>query len=339
MLTVQELKALPKVELHCHLDGSLSLKAIRKLAQMAAVELPASDQALRELVSVPDDIEDLLDYLKRFDVILPLLQTAEALELAAYDVIEQCAAENMRYIEVRFAPDFSTEKCLSVSKAIAAVIKGLHQAQADFGVESGLLVCAMRQYSNQRSQMMFKAAQPFLGQGLVGGDFAGDEADFPTEVIEPAIKTAQQLGIPMTLHAGESHCAHNVMAALALGIRRFGHGVALGGHVDFQKQVSEADGVLEMCLTSNLQTKAVKDLASYPVAELLANQVKITINTDNRTVSNTNLTKEYDLWQRHFGITKSQFLEFNLNAINAAFCSATIRQQVIQDLQKGYAEN
>lgn len=339
MLTAQELKALPKVELHCHLDGSLSLKAIRQLAEMANVQLPATDEALRDLVSVPDDIEDLLDYLKRFDVILPLLQTAEALELAAYDVIEQCAAENVRYIEVRFAPDFSTEKGLRVEEAIAAVIKGLNRARTDFGVESGLLVCAMRQYPNERSQAMFKAARSFLGAGLVGGDFAGNEADFPTDAIEPAIKTAQELEIPMTLHAGESHCVHNVMAALALGIRRFGHGVALGGHPDFQKQVSAVGGVLEMCLTSNLQTKAIPNIANYPVPELLANQVKITINTDNRTVSNTNLTKEYDLWQQHFGITKAQFLEFNLNAINAAFCTDLIRQQVIQELQSGYANN
>ncbi|WP_125608405.1 adenosine deaminase [Lapidilactobacillus bayanensis] len=336
MLTAQELKALPKVELHCHLDGSLSLKAIRRLAQMANVQLPQTDTALRDLVSVPDDIENLLAYLKRFDVILPLLQTKEALELAAYDVIEQCAAENVRYIEVRFAPDFSTEKNLSVAEAIAAVLKGLQRAKTDFGVASGLLVCAMRQYSNARSQAMFQAAQPFLGQGLVGGDFAGNEADFPTEVIAPALKTAQELGIPMTLHAGESHCVHNVMAALALGVRRFGHGVALGGHPDFQKQVSQAGGVLEMCLTSNLQTKAIPNIASYPVAELLANHVKITINTDNRTVSNTNLTKEYELWQQYFGITKDQFHEFNLNAINAAFCSETIRRRVIGELNAGY---
>lgn len=338
MLSIQELKTLPKVELHCHLDGSLSLKTIRQLAQMAAVEIPATDEALRDLVSVPDNIENLLDYLKRFDLILPLLQTAEALELAAYDVIEQCAAENVRYIEVRFAPDFSTEKELSVADAIAAVIKGLNRGRTDFGVESGLLVCGMRQFSNERSEAMFKTAAPFLGEGLVGGDFAGDEADFPTEAIASAIRTAQSLGIPMTLHAGESHCVHNVMAALALGIRRFGHGVALGGHPDFQKQVSAAGGTLEMCLTSNLQTKAVKNIDSYPVAELLANDVKITINTDNRTVSNTTLTKEYDLWQHHFGITKAQFYQFNLNAINAAFCSDLIREHVTQELLIGYSE-
>lgn len=336
MLSVEELKALPKVELHCHLDGSLSLQAIRQLAKMASVELPTTDADLRKLVSVPDDVENLLDYLKRFDVILPLLQTAPALELAAYDVIQQCAAENVRYIEVRFAPDFSTEKELSIEGAIAAVIKGLHRARADFGVESGVLVCAMRQYPNDRSENMFRAARPFLGDGLVGGDFAGNEADFPTEEIEPAIKVAQQLKIPLTLHAGESHCVHNVMATLALGIRRFGHGVALGSHPDLQQQVSQAGGVLEMCLTSNLQTKAVVNIQDYPVQELLDNQVKITINTDNRTVSNTNLTHEYALWQENFGITKAQFQQFNLNAINAAFCSELVRQRVVAELETAY---
>lgn len=336
MLSVEELRALPKVELHCHLDGSLSLKVIRQLARMAQVDLPTTDADLEKLVSVPDNMKDLLSYLKRFDVVMPLLQTEAALELAAYDVIEQCAQENVKYIEVRFAPDFSTEKGLSVEAAIAAVIKGLHRGRADFQVESGLLVCAMRQFPNARNQAMFHAARPFLGDGLVGGDFAGDEANFPTGVIEPAIKVAQQLNIPMTLHAGESHCVHNVMAALVLGIRRFGHGVALGGHPELQSEVAQAGGVLEMCLTSNLQTKAIVKIDDYPVPELIANHVKITINTDNRTVSRTTLTKEYLLWQQHFGITKAQFHEFNLNAINAAFCSDLVRERVIGELATGY---
>lgn len=337
MLTESELRALPKVELHCHLDGSLSLKAIHQLATMAGVALPEDDHELRKLVSVSDDALDLMDYLRRFDVVLPLLQTAPALELAAYDLMEQAAADNIRYIEVRYAPDLCMEQGLTVGETIEAVIKGLARGKKDFGVESGVLVCAMRQFPLAQGQQMFQAALPYLGKGVVGGDFAGNEADYRTEIIAPSIDYAKKLGIPLTVHAGESHCAHNVMAALALNIRRFGHGVALGETPTWQAEVAAAGGVLEMCLTSNLQTKAVASVAEYPVPQLLANHVKITINTDNRTVSNTDLTHEYELWQQYFGITKAQFGEFNQNAIAAAFCSEQIRQQVQQELAKAYA--
>lgn len=338
MLTESELRALPKVELHCHLDGSISLAAIHQLAAMAQIDLPTDDAALRKLVSVPDDIVDLRDYLRRFDVILPLLQTAPALELAAYDLIKQCAADNVRYIEVRYAPDLCTEQGLTVGDTIEAVLRGLARGKKDFGVESGVLVCAMRQFPLAQGQAMFQAAAPYLGKGLVGGDFAGNEASFSTDVIAPAIAYAEKLAIPLTVHAGESHCAHNVMAAMALNIRRFGHGVALGDYPTWQTEVAAAGGVLEMCLTSNLQTKAVTTPEAYPVPQLMANHVKITINTDNRTVSNTNLTKEYQLWQQYFGITKAQFGEFNHTAIMAAFCSEPVRQQVLQELATAYKD-
>ena len=338
MLSEVELRALPKVELHCHLDGSLSLKAIRQLAQMADVQLPTSDRALRKLVSVDSETRDLVDYLRRFDVIQPLLQTEAALELAAYDVIEQAAAENVRYMEVRYAPDFSLDGGLTIGETIEAVLRGLAKARDDFGVKTGLLVCAMRQLPTKTGQKMFAAAAPYLGKGLVGGDFAGDEAGYSTEVIAPSIEYAQKLNFPMTVHSGESHCAHNVMAALAMNIRRFGHGVALGGHLEDQKKVAAAGGVLELCLTSNLQTKAITRPEDYPVSEFLENGVKITINTDNRTVSDTNLTHEYELWQHYFGITKAQFLQFNLNAIAAAFCDEQTRAKVQEQLRAGYQD-
>ncbi|WP_461219448.1 adenosine deaminase [Lapidilactobacillus salsurivasis] len=337
MLTETELHALKKVELHCHLDGSLPLPTIHRLAAMAHLYLPQDDQELRKLVSVTEDAKDLMDYLRRFDVVLPLLQTAPALELAAHDLIGQCAAENVRYIEVRYAPDLTTEQGLTVTESIEAVLRGLAQGRAEFGVDSGLLVCAMRQFPLAQGERMFDQALPYLGQGLVGGDFAGDEAGFGTETITPAIKYAEGLDLPLTVHAGESHCAHNVIAALALQIRRIGHGVALAGHPDFQKTFAQAGATIEMCLTSNLQTKAISDVAHYPVAEFLAAGMKITINTDNRTVSNTDLTKEYGLWQQYFGITKAQFLQFNLNAINAAYCPPAVREQVVAELQADYS--
>ncbi|MEO2846674.1 adenosine deaminase, partial [Lacticaseibacillus paracasei] len=222
----QTLHQLSKTELHCHLDGSLSLSCIRQLAKMIDRKLPATDDELRRLVQAPADSENLGDYLKAFDFVAPLLQTKKALQLAAYDVVEQAAEENVRYIEIRFAPVFSLAGGLSLVEATQAVIEGLHQGMATYDIMAKALVCGMRQLPNTDNQTMFKTTAPLLGSTLVGGDFAGNEADFPTNVCAPAIKTAQSLGVPLTFHAGECHCPQNIAEAVRLGIPRIGHATA-----------------------------------------------------------------------------------------------------------------
>lgn len=215
----QTLHQLSKTELHCHLDGSLSLSCIRQLAKMIDRKLPATDDELRRLVQAPADSENLGDYLKAFDFVAPLLQTKKALQLAAYDVVEQAAEENVRYIEIRFAPVFSLLGGLSLVEATQAVIEGLHQGMATYDIMAKALVCGMRQLPNTDNQTMFKTTAPLLGSTLVGGDFAGNEADFPTNVCAPAIKTAQSLGVPLTFHAGECHCPQNIAEAVRSAFR------------------------------------------------------------------------------------------------------------------------
>ncbi|HFH8648839.1 TPA: adenosine deaminase [Streptococcus agalactiae] len=335
-MTQAVLKELAKAELHCHLDGSLSLPAIRKLANMADIILPSSDKELRKYVIAPAQTESLVDYLKTFEFIRPLLQTKEALRFAAYDVARQAALENVIYIEVRFAPELSMDKGLTASDTVLAVLEGLADAQKEFNIVARALVCGMCQSSHETTKDIIKHIVDLAPKGLVGFDFAGDEFSYPTDSLVDLIQEVKRSGYPMTLHAGECGCAKHIADSLNLGIKRMGHVTALTGQRDLIKRFVEEDAVAEMCLTSNLQTKAASSIQSFPYQELYDAGGKITINTDNRTVSDTNLTKEYSLFVTYFGTKIEDFLVFNQNAVKASFTSDSEKDTLLHKLQENY---
>lgn len=331
-----DLQQLAKAELHCHLDGSLSLATIRRLAEMAGLALPENDTELKDLVTAPARTESLMDYLKVFDVIRPLLQTKEALQMAAYDVASQAAAENVLYIEIRYAPELSMDQGLTALETIEAVLDGLEAARKDFGIVAKVLVCGLKQSPADMTQEIFQKVAVLSERGLAGFDFAGNEADYPTENLLETIQKTKQLGLPMTFHAGECGCVTNICQALALGIKRIGHATALSSQADAIARFVEQGATVEMCLTSNLQTGAAKSLADFPYQELYDAGAKITINTDNRTVSDTNLTKEYGLFVQHFGTSRDDFYRFNQQAIHASFASQEEKQALLTALQLAY---
>lgn len=335
-MTQAVLKELAKAELHCHLDGSLSLPAIRKLANMADIILPSSDKELRKYVIAPAQTESLVDYLKTFEFIRPLLQTKEALRFAAYDVARQAALENVIYIEIRFAPELSMDKGLTASDTVLAVLEGLADAQKEFNIVARALVCGMRQSSHKTTKDIIKHIVDLAPKGLVGFDFAGDEFSYPTDSLVDLIQEVKRSGYPMTLHAGECGCAKHIADSLNLGIKRMGHVTALTGQRDLIKRFVEEDAVAEMCLTSNLQTKAASSIQSFPYQELYDAGGKITINTDNRTVSDTNMTKEYSLFVTYFGTKIEDFLVFNQNAVKASFTSDSEKDTLLHKLQENY---
>lgn len=335
-MTQAVLKELAKAELHCHLDGSLSLPAIRKLANMADIILPNSDKELRKYVIAPAQTESLVDYLKTFEFIRPLLQTKEALRFAAYDVARQAALENVIYIEIRFAPELSMDKGLTASDTVFAVLEGLADAQKEFNIVARALVCGMRQSSHKTTKEIIKHIVDLAPKGLVGFDFAGDEFSYPTDSLVDLIQEVKRSGYPMTLHAGECGCAKHIADSLNLGIKRMGHVTALTGQRALIKRFVEEDAVAEMCLTSNLQTKAASSIQSFPYQEFYDAGGKITINTDNRTVSDTNLTKEYSLFVTYFGTKIEDFLVFNQNAVKASFTSDSEKDTLLHKLQENY---
>lgn len=330
------LKDLAKAELHCHLDGSISLEVIRQLAEMANITVPVSDKELKQLVVAPENAESLMDYLKTFDFVRPLLQTKEALHLAAYDVARQAAQENVIYTEIRFAPELSMDEGLSASETVEAVLAGLKQAEEEFGIVAKVLVCGMKQSPKEVTRDIFEHVVELAEKGLVGFDFAGNELDFPPAQLADLIKETQALGLPMTFHAGECGCAHYIADSIALYIKRIGHSTAIYNQPELIQEFIEKGVTAELCLTSNLQTKAAKSLDEFPFLALKNAGAKITINTDNRTVSDTNLTKEYALFVKHFGVSVADFLAFNKNAIQASFTNEAQKAELLLKIDNLY---
>lgn len=330
------LKDLAKAELHCHLDGSISLEVIRQLAEMANIMVPESDKELKQLAVAPENAESLMDYLKTFDFVCPLLQTKEALHLAAYDVARQAAQENVIYTEIRFAPELSMDEGLSASETVEAVLAGLKQAEEEFGIVAKVLVCGMKQSPKEVTRDIFEHVVELAEKGLVGFDFAGNELDFPPAQLADLIKETQALGLPMTFHAGECGCAHYIADSIALDIKRIGHSTAIYNQPELIQEFIEKGVTAELCLTSNLQTKAAKSLDEFPFLALKNAGAKITINTDNRTVSDTNLTKEYALFVKHFGVSVADFLAFNKNAIQASFTNEAQKAELLSKIDNLY---
>lgn len=327
---------LPKVELHCHLDGSISIPTIREIAEMQHIPIPATDEELARKVIAPPEVSSLMEYLERFDFIGPLLQIPEALSLAAFDVASQAARENVRYLEVRFAPTLSTDKGMTEADTIIAVAHGLARAQEETGITTRILICGMRQQPIERSITAFTAGNALKDKGVVGVDFAGDEAHFPPHTLQPAIDYAAAHHIPLTLHAGECGCVENVVEAIKLGAKRIGHGTAIHGHADALQLAHDTDTLFEICLTSNLQTKAASDIDHFHYRDLAAAHVPFNISTDNRTVSHTNLTREYMLFHQLFGLEAADFQASNLTSMAHAFDDSKTIDAVTQQLHDDY---
>lgn len=330
------IKKLPKIELHCHLDGSIRPSTLRKIAQAQGITLPANDEQLKNLVVAPERCADLNDYLTRFDVVVNCLQTTEALEMAAYDVISQAAEENVAYIEVRFAPSLHTKQGLSLTEIVTAVLAGLNRGQNDFGVKSNALLCGMRHEELASIEKIVYLADSFRNSGVAGFDLAGNEIDFPPYTFEEVLNLANQLTIPLTLHAGECGCGKNVADAVYLGATRIGHGIAVKDTPEYFPLLKEKNILIEMCPTSNFQTGTVQTLVEYPFQQFLDAGILVCINTDNRTVSDTTLTKEYLKLAQWYHLSYQEMEQLNHNAVNGAFLSELEKQTLHETLKSGF---
>lgn len=313
------IKDAPKAELHCHLDGSLSLETVRTLADMAGAELPGEDGQLLDRLQVEENCDSLVTYLKRFDLPLSLLQTEDTLEYAAYSLVKDAAAEHVIYLEVRFAPLLSMRQGLTCGQVVESVIRGLKRGQEETHTVAAALLCAMRHEDPKVNLPVLDAAKKYLNKGVCGLDMAGDEFHYPPLLHREFFEQARALGIPFTIHGGECGSADNVKDCLLLGARRIGHGIALRNDPDILHMAVESGCGIEMCPTSNLQTKAVSAWEEYPFLEFFNAGLCVTVNTDNRMVSNTTLTRELELLQELYGLEPEQIMAVTLNAVNQAF--------------------
>lgn len=281
-----------KTELHCHLDGSLPKTWMEGILQQ---ELP------QDRISAPMDCRSLTEYLEKFDLPLSCLQEEWKLEQAAYTFAQDAASENVKHMEVRFAPALHTSEGMRIPQIIQAVNRGMKRAAADFSISYGIIVCAMRHHSLDQNLAMLEEAVLLKDSGVVALDLAGDESAFPTSLFEELFRRARELKLPFTIHSGETGSLENVRIAYEYGARRIGHGIALKKDPGLMRAYAEARIGVEMCPTSNFQTKAVTGWDEYPLPEFLEAGIPVSINTDNRTVSNTTLTKELMLVYEHYG--------------------------------------
>ncbi|MBO0411288.1 adenosine deaminase [Enterococcus hulanensis] len=327
------IRSLPKIELHCHLDGSVQIKTLEKLAVKAGVPL----ESLTKVIA-PKKCQHLKEYLESFDCILPLLQSEENLAIAAYDLIEQASEDNICYLEIRFAPLLHQEHGLSIEQILRAVCHGIQLAQEQFAVQTNLLISALRHHSAAANKQLIDAIKQLNSEKIVGFDFAGDEQAVTNETIKATADYMLASGLELTLHSGECGCAQNVVEAIRLGASRIGHGVAIKDDPATMDCCAEKGTLLELCPTSNIQTNAIKEWTDYPLRTFLEHHVKCCINTDNRTVSQTTLTEEYSLLAKYCQLSYPEMKTLNLNAIEGAFASPRLKEQLTKRINSGYAK-
>lgn len=319
-MSTPNLSKLPKIDLHCHLDGSLSLETVKELL---------NQEVQLESLQVADNCRDLCEYLEKFDLPLQCLQSARGLELAAYRFIEDVAKEHMVYVEVRFAPMLSVHEHLTCKQVIEAVLRGMEKGKQKFGVSGNVIVCAMRHHSEEKNIAMIKAAQEFFGHGVCALDLAGNEAAFPMKEFQNIFQYAKRMELPFTIHAGECGSVENIKEAIDCGAARIGHGIALRGHKDAQEFCKNRQIGIEMCPTSNMQTKAVEHIWEYPLEEFLNNGLCVAINTDNRTVSNTSIMNEIEFVKNHCHQTDEDIVRLMKNAVEMSFTTEEEKQRLL----------
>ena len=324
------LRRLPKAELHCHLDGSVRPATLLELGREHRTPMPADDvDALREFMIVRD-ARNLEDYLTRFDVTLSVMQTAAALERIAYELAEDAAAEGVRYIEMRYSPVLNTRHDLSLGETVEAPLRGLERAQRDHGIVSRLIVCALRNLSPGISMELARLAVAYKGSGVAGFDLAGGERGHPAAAHAEAFAYARDHGLACTCHAGEGAGSDSVYQAVhACGAQRIGHATRLIEDPALTDFVNEQRIALEICLTSNIQTRAAPSYEAHPLRRYFDEGLNVVLNTDNRLMSGTTLTDEYVHAARHLDFSFDELCTVALNGFESAFVTPEERAILI----------
>ena len=296
-----------KAELHCHLDGAVRQTTAEELAREHGINRPLRLEA-------PPDCPSQAAYISYFDDAIAVMQTEAALTRTAYELGVDSAAENIDYLEVRWAPRLHMLAGLTLSEVIAAVLAGLEAAP----LRAGAIVCAMRQHSREENVALAKEAGRFAGRGVVGFDLAGDEVRYPAAPQRPAFAAARAAGLRLTCHAGEAGEPSHVEEALGLGVERIAHGVTGARDPRIVERIRSEGVVLDLCPTANWKCKAVSSLAQHPLPALVRAGVRCTISTESRTVADTTLSHEFEL-ASEMGLSDDELRRCNEVAYEAKF--------------------
>ncbi|MDP8202558.1 MAG: adenosine deaminase [Candidatus Tenebribacter burtonii] len=331
------IEKLPKTDLHVHLDGSIRISTIFDLAKKQKVKLPAdTEEELKKIVSCDENCKSLDEYLGAFDITLSVMQTEESLIRTAFELAEDAAKENIRYLEVRYSPILHTQKGLKLTIISDAVIKGLREAEKKYNIRTGVIICGIRNMNPDKSLRLAKLAVAYKNKGVIGFDLAGAEYNYPAKDHMEAFYLALNNNINITIHAGEAYGPKSIHEALHYcGTHRIGHGTRLIEDGDLLNYVNDHRIPLEICLKSNMHTKSVPSLKQHPLNFYLDYGLRVTLNTDNRLISDTTLTDEYMLAINELGLDYTDIKNIIINGFKSAFIP--YRERVVL-LNKALAE-
>ena len=320
------------IDLHLHLDGSMSLECARSLAAKQGISLP-DDAELLSRLRVSEDCRDLNEYLERFELPLSLLQTADAVSEAVERLCNELAEQGLIYAEIRFAPQLHCQKGLTQEDVVLAAIDGLSRGKLD----AALILCCMRGANNHEENIEnVRLTSKYLGKGVCAFDLAGAEALFPNENFVDVIEYAKSLSLPMTLHSGEALGADSVASAIELGANRIGHGVRSIENAELLPILAQKKIALELCPTSNLNTRVFDSLSDYPIRKFLDAGVMITLNTDNTSVSATSLANEYQKIADTFSLTEDELQALALNSAYATFLCDSDKEKLVEKVKSKF---
>jgi adenosine deaminase len=333
------IERLPKTDLHVHLDGSLRLATILELADRQRIELPARDpEGLRAAMHLGQNCGTLVEYLKAFDVTLRVMQTEDSLRRIAFELAEDAARENVRYMEVRYAPMLHTRRGLNLTTVVETVLEGLREAQDKLGIESNVIICGIRNVSPGSSLEMAELAVAYKGRGVVGFDLAGAEYDHPAKHHKQSFQLVRDNNINVTIHAGEAYGPESIAQAIHVcGAHRIGHGCRLRENGDLLHYVNDHRIPLECCPSSNVQTGAIRDLASHPLKLYKNLGLRVTVNTDNRLVTDTTVSKELWLCHTQMGLSLGDIKQIILSGFKSAFLPFHVKQQYLRKVSEELA--
>ncbi|MCH5171464.1 MAG: adenosine deaminase [Erysipelotrichales bacterium] len=322
------------IDLHLHLDGSISPNTLIRIAKKENIKIPTFDELeLIKFLQCPIDCKSLNDYLTRFDLPGLVMQTKYGLSEVMYDLLKRLNEQGIIYTEIRFAPQLHLKQGLSQEEVVEAVLEGMNKAMVDYPIKAQVILCCMRgEFNHELNLETVRVAKKYLNAGVCAIDLAGAEALFKTHTFKKEFELAKELEIPFTIHAGESDSIDSIKTAIEFGAKRIGHGIRAVDDEDFMKYLAENKIGIEMCPTSNLQTKAVQNIEEYPLKTFMKHGMLVTINTDNMTVSQTNIEKEFKLLEDKLNLTPQEKEKLLRNAVEISFTNDKIKEELLRKM-------
>ena len=330
-MSVKDLKNLPKIELHLHLDCCLSFDVVKKINPEIDI------QTFNKNFKASSSCSSVKEYIKCAEFAVDLMQDENSIKLVVEDLFKQLKAENVIYVEIRFAPLLHCRNKLSASDVVEIINNVSKKCSEKYDIHYGLILCTLRHFDEMQSMETVRLVDKFKNSGVFALDIAADEAGHSLDNHISAFNYANDNNIKSTAHAGEAKGPESIRETLKrLKVKRVGHGVRCVEDKDLMKHLSNKDIHLEICLTSNIKTATFKSITLHPVDEIFKSNISISLSTDGRTISNIDLTSEYELVMNKFGWDINDIKKTNLDAIYHSFTTEEIKKELTKKINSSY---